>query len=82
MAKKAKWPPMHEAIEEQDVFIPVTAGNDLVDALSRIEGMNRELAEHVAEHGVPDDVYVVQTFYRVSAVTAAAIIKVMKENKE
>lgn len=51
----------------------------LIAELLKVEGMNQELAEHMAAHGIPADSFTVQTFYRVSAVTADAVIKVFTE---
>lgn len=51
----------------------------LREALSKIEGVNEEITNHAVTYGVVDDAYVVQTVYRVSDVTAQAIIKAFKE---
>lgn len=61
----------------------VTKWNEkaLKEALLKIEGVSEETAGHAAEYGVTDDAYVVQTFYRVTDVTARAIIKAFKEAK-
>ena len=64
--------PKLEVLEEKPV---------LIDELLKIEGVNREMAEHIARRGVPDDSFTVQTFYRVSAMTADAVIKAVKETK-
>jgi hypothetical protein len=69
MAKKKEHPKPKETRRDEQA---------LVEALLKVEGVNREIAEHAAKHGVPNDVYVVQTFYRVSAMTAEAMIKVLK----
>jgi hypothetical protein len=53
----------------------------LKETLLKIEGVSEEIAEHAAKYGVVDDAYVVQTFYRVSDVTARAIIEAFKEAK-
>lgn len=63
---------------------PDDSGQDkqaLISKLLKIEGMNQELAEQIVKHGVPDDSYTVQAFYRVSAITADAAIKVFEEAK-
>lgn len=59
-----------------DLEVPQGDRQALIDKLLKVEGMNQEMAEHMAAHGVPGDSYVVQTFYRVSATTADAVIKV------
>lgn len=59
--------------------VPQEDKQALIDRLLKVEGMNQEIAEHMAAHGIPGDSYVVQTFYRVSAVTADAVIKVFEE---
>ena len=51
----------------------------LVKKLSTIDGINLEQAEHMAMYGVADDVYTVQTFYRISGQAAESAIKVFKE---
>lgn len=59
--------------------VPKDGKQALAAELLKVEGMNLEMAEHMAAHGIPADSYVVQTFYRVSAVTADAVIKVFQE---
>lgn len=50
------------------------------ESLLKIEGVSEDIANHAAVHGVVDDVYVVQSFYRVSGTTAEAMIKTFKES--
>ena len=80
MAKTFK--PMPEAKPDEDIPALKMTGEDkaVVTELLKVEGINQEIAEHMAKHGVPDDSYTVQTFYRVSAVTADAVIKVFRGN--
>ena len=78
MAKTFKPMPEEES-SAPDKPLPVGDKQAIIDNLLRVEGMNQELAEHMIKHGVVDDSYVVQTAYRVSAVTADTVIKVFQE---
>lgn len=67
------------AKKKAEVAQPKWDKEALREALSKVEGVNEEIVSHAVEYGVPDDAYVVQTFYRVSGPAAEAIIKAFKE---
>lgn len=85
MAKKTETPktfkPMPEVKAEVEVKKTSKGKVDntgLLAELLTIEGVTEEMAEQMIEHGVPDDSFTVQTFYRVTALTADAVIEVFK----
>lgn len=79
MAKKTFKPmPKEEAAEAKETSREKVDNTGLLAELLKIDGVNQELAEHMIGHGVPDDSFTVQTFYRVTALTADAVIEVFK----
>lgn len=80
--KNKTFKPMPDQVPEEAPAALEVTGQDkqaLIDRLLKVEGMNQEMAEHMAVHGIPGDSFTVQTFYRVSAVTADTVIKVFQE---
>lgn len=81
--KQKTFKPMPEAEPEEEspaaLEVPQWDKPALIAELLKIEGMNQEMAEHMAAHGIPGDSFTVQTFYRVSAITADAVIKAFEE---
>lgn len=79
MAKKTFKPmPKEEAVEAKEASKEKADNTELLAELLKIDGVSEELANHMIEHGVPDDSFTVQTFYRVTSLTADAVIEVFK----
>lgn len=54
----------------------------LLDRLAKIDGLTLQQAEEMALHGVPDDLFVIQTKYRITGQAAQEALKVFEEEKK